>query len=141
MRLLLAVLTSVVPIPHSALLAIDRAAGYRNFLPTRTLSGFTYAGWSHRRGVLRVEFRNRAGLRFEWRVLPMRGNCDAGKQQSFQLGGNKVWWAQNAKEQYAWRCVFDQAGKPLKLEAASSAPTNKLAPAGLGIVAAHAKRY
>ena len=71
----------------------------------------------------------------------LAGSCDAGKQQSFQVGGNKVWWAQNATEQYAWRCVFDQAGKPLRLEAASSAPTNKLAPVGLGIVAAHAKRY
>jgi hypothetical protein len=141
MRVLLAVLATAVPIPHTALLAIDGAAGYRNFLPTRVPSGFAYAGWSHRNGVLRVEFRNKAGFRFEWRVLPMTGACDAGKQTSFQLGGNKVWWAQNAKEQYAWRCVFDQAGKPLRLETASSAPTNELAPTGLGLVAAHAKRY
>jgi hypothetical protein len=141
MRLLLVVLATAVPIPHSALLAIDRAAGYRNFLPTRTPSGFTYTGWSHKGGVLRVEFRSKAKLRFEWRVLPMTGSCDTGKQQSFQLGGNKVWWGQSATEQYAWRCVFDQGGKPLKLEAASSAPTKRLAPAGLGIVAAHAKRY
>jgi hypothetical protein len=140
MRVLLAVLATAVPIPHAALLKIDRAAGYRNFLPTRTLD-FTYVGWSHKAGVLRVDFRNKAGLRFEWRVQPMAGSCDAGKQQSFQLGGNKVWWSQNATEQYAWRCVFDQAGKPLRLEAASSAPANKLAPAGLGIVVAHAKRY
>jgi hypothetical protein len=140
MRLLLAVLTTAVPIPHNALLAIDRSAGYRNFLPTRAI-GFTYTGWSHKNGVLRVDFRNKSGLRLEWRVLAMAGSCDAGKQQSFQVGGNKVWWAQNATEQYAWRCVFDQAGKPLRLEAASSAPTNKLAPVGLGIVAARAKRY
>jgi hypothetical protein len=140
MRLLLAVLTTAVPIPHNALLTIDRSAGYRNFLPTRVV-GFTYTGWSHKGGVLRVEFRTKSGLTFEWRVLPMSGSCDAGKQQSFQVGGNKVWWAQNGTEQYAWRCVFDQAGKSLRLEAASSAPTNKLAPVGLGVVAAHAKRY
>ncbi len=140
MRALLAVLATAVPIPHTALLAIDRSAGYRNYLPTRTLN-FTYVGWSHKRGVLRVQFRNTAGVRFEWRVLPMTGSCDAGKQQSFQLAGNKVWWAQSATEQYAWRCVFDQAGKPLRLEAASTAPTNKFAPAGLGTVAASAKRY
>ena len=54
MRLLLAVLTTALPIPHAALLSIDRSAGYRNYLPTRTLTGFTYAGWSHKRGVLRV---------------------------------------------------------------------------------------
>ena len=84
---------------------------------------------------------NKAGVRFEWRVVPMSGSCDAGKQKSFQLGGNKVWWAQNGAEQRAWRCVFDQAGKPLRLEAASTAPAARLAPAGLGIVVAHAKRY
>jgi hypothetical protein len=105
------------------------------------VSGFTYTGWSHRGGVLRVEFRSKSGLRLEWRVLPMGGTCDAGKQKSFQLGGNKVWWAQAATEQRAWRCVFDQVGKPLRLEAASSAPTTKLAAAGLGVVVAHAKRY
>ena len=53
----------------------------------------------------------------EWRVEGMTGSCDAGKQQSLQLGGNKVWWAQDAREQFAWRCVFDQAGKPVRLEA------------------------
>jgi hypothetical protein len=139
-RLLLAVMTTALPIPHNALLAIDRAAGYRNYLPTRVV-GFTYTGWSKKSGVLRVEFRNKGGVRVEWRVRPMSGNCDTGKQKSFQLGGNKVFWAQNATEQYAWRCVFDQAGKPLRLEAATTAPPSRFAPAGLGIVAAHARRY
>ena len=95
MRLLLAVLAAAVPIPHNALLAIDRQMTGRNYLPTRVV-GFTYSGWSHKNGVLRVDFRNKSGLNFEWRVLPMTGSCDAGKQQSFQVGGNKVWWAQNA---------------------------------------------
>jgi hypothetical protein len=140
MRLLLAVIATAVPIPHNALLAIDHAAAYRNYLPTRVV-GFTYTGWSKKGGVLRVEFRNKANVRLEWRVLPMSGNCDTGKQKSFQLGGNKVFWAQNATEQRAWRCVFDQAGKPVRLEAATTALPTRFAPAGLGIVAAHAKRY
>ena len=140
MRLLLAAATAAMPIPQAALLKIDRAAGYRNYLPTQAL-GFKYQSWSHRNGVLRVEFKSKSGMTFEWRVLPMTGSCDAGKQQSFQLGGNKVWWAQNAKEQFAWRCVFDLAGKPVRLEAASTEPTTKLGPSGLGVVAAHAKRY
>ena len=141
MRLLLAAtLTASMPIPYALLLKIDRAAGYRNFLPTQAL-GFKYESWSHKGGVLRVEFRSKSGLTFEWRVLPMTGSCDAGKQQSFQLGGNKVWWAQNATEQYAWRCVFDQAGKPIRLEAASTVPPTKLGASGLGVVVAHAKRY
>jgi hypothetical protein len=140
MALLLAVLTTALPIPHNALLAIDRAAGYRNYLPTRVV-GFTYSGWSKKGSVVRVDFRNKSGVRLEWRVLPMSGNCDTGKQKSFQLGGNKVFWAQAATEQRAWRCVFDQAGKPVRLEAATTAPASRFAPAGLGIVAAHAKRY
>ena|ERR671937_624316 len=140
MRLLLAAFAAALPIPHAALLKIDRAAAYRNFLPTR-VQGLTYVGWSHKGGVLRVEFRSKAGVSVEWRVLPMTGSCDKGEQQSFQLGGNKVWWARNATEQFAWRCVFDQAGKPLRLEAASAAPTSKFAPAGLGVIVAHAKRY
>lgn len=130
----------MLPIPHDALLKIDRAAIHRNFLPTRVL-GFTYAGWSDKSGVVRVEFRSKSGLRFEWRIEPMTGTCDAGKQQSFQLAGNKVWYAQVGGEQRAWRCEFDQTGKPVRLEAASAAAANKLAPAGLGIVAASAKRY
>jgi hypothetical protein len=141
MRLLLAALVSAVPIPHAALLRIDRAAGYRNFLPTRMLPGFTYRGWTNAGGTLRVEFRNRAGQQLEWRVSSITGTCDADKQQSFQLGGNKVWWAQKPTEQVAWRCAFDQAGKPVRLAAASSTPKTRLAPAGLGVVAAHAKRY
>jgi hypothetical protein len=140
MRLLLAAFTAALPIPHTALLKIDHAAGYRNFLPTR-VQGLAYVGWSHTGGVLRVNFRSKSGVSVQWRVLPMSGSCDAGKQQSFQLGGNKVWWAQGKVEQRAWRCVFDQAGKPVRLEAASSAPADKLAPAGLGIIVAHAKRY
>jgi len=71
----------------------------------------------------------------------MTGTCDAGKQQSFQLGGNKVWWAQQGAEQVAWRCVFDLAGKPVRLAAASIAPPTKLGASGLGVVVAHAKRY
>jgi hypothetical protein len=130
----------MVPIPHDALLRIDRAAIHRNFLPTRVL-GFAYTGWSDKGGVLRVEFRSKAGLEFEWRVEPMTGSCDAGKQQSFQLSGNKVWYAQVGSEQRAWRCAFDQTGKPVRLEAASNAPPTKLAGVGLGAVAASAKRY
>jgi hypothetical protein len=141
MRGLLAVVAVAMPIPHPALLAIDRAAGYRNFLPTRAIQGFTYDRWSDKGGVLRVDFRNRAGAILEWRVEPISGACDAGKQQSFQLGGNKVWWAQSAGEQFAWRCVFDQAGKSLRLEAATTLAPTKFGPSGLGVIVAHANRH
>ena len=75
------------PVSGGALLAIDRQAGFRNYLPTRMLSGFTYASWSQRGGVLTVRFHNKAGRTIVWSVAPMTGTCDAGRQKSFQLAG------------------------------------------------------
>jgi hypothetical protein len=141
MRLLLAAFAAALPIPHGPLLAIEAQMTGRNYLPTRMLPGFAYRSWSLERGTLRVEFVNKARMRIEWRVQPMTGSCDTGKQKSFQLSGNKVWWAQGATEQLAWRCVFDQHGKPLRLVAASATAPTKLAAPGLGLVAASAKRY
>ena len=129
------------PLSGQVLHSIDRAAGFRNFLPTRMLQGFTYSSWSHRGGVLRVDFRNKAAWDVQWRVEPMTGSCDTGSRQSFQLDGNKVWWAQGATSQFAWRCVFGLDGKPLRLEAVSTTPPTKLAGSGLGVIAASAKRY
>ena len=140
MRVLLATLTAAMPIPHAALLKIDRAASYDNFLPTRVY-GLAYTGWSKQGKVVRVEFKAKSGVVVEWRIEPMTGTCDAGKQQSFQLSGNKVWWAQQGATQFAWRCAFDLAGKAIRFGAATTAPTNKYAPAGLGSIAASAKRY
>ena len=88
-----------------------------------------------------MRFRNKAGRTVVWSVAPMTGACDAGKQKSFQLAGNKVWWAQDATGQRAWRCVFAQDGKPLRLTASSTTPPTRLADVGLGTVAASGKRY
>ena len=130
------------PLSGSVLLAIDQRVGFRNFLPTRMLSGFAYSSWSYRSGVLRIDFRNKAGWDVQWRVGPMSArSCASGHQQSFQLDGNKVWWAKNPASQFAWRCEFGLDGKPLRLEAASTTPPAKLAGTGLGVVAASAKRY
>ena len=130
------------PLSGPVLLAIDGKAGFRNYLPTQMLSGFTYASWTYRSGVLRIDFRNKAGWDVQWRVGPMSAHsCASGMQQSFQLNGDKVWWAQNAVNQFAWRCVFGLDGIPLRLEAASSISPSKLGASGLGVVAAAAKRY
>ena len=133
--------TAARPVSGTPLLAIDRSAGFRNYLPTRMLPGFAYAGWSKSGGVLRVEFRNQAGRTVVWSVARMTGACETGKQKSFQLAGNKVWWAQDASGQHAWRCVFGQDGKPLRLSASSTTPPTQLADVGLGTVVASGKRY
>jgi hypothetical protein len=132
---------AVRPLSGPTLLAIDGKAGFRNYLPTRMLPGFMYTAWSYRDGVLRIAFVNKAGWVVQWKVSPMTGACNAGKQASYQLGGNKVWWAQTPASQAAWRCVFGQDGKPLRLEASSTTPPAKLAGSGLGVVAASATRY
>jgi hypothetical protein len=131
------------PLAGKTLLAIDGKALFRNFLPTTMLSGFTYTSWSYRDRVLRVEFQNKAGVLLEWDVTPMPSTtaCGKGSQQRFQLNGNKVWWSQRPEVQLSWRCVFGQDGIPLLLVASSPAATSKVAPAGLGIVVASAKRY
>jgi hypothetical protein len=134
-------LAATRPVSGSALLTIERSAGFRNFLPTRMLFGFGYDRWSNRGGILRVDFENKAGWQLEWRVQPMLGGCGGGSTKTFQLDGNKVWWAQIGAEQQAWRCVFGLDGKPLRLVAATTTPPSKLADSGLGIVAASAKRY
>ena len=129
------------PVNGKQLLAIDRQAGFRNFLPTRMLPGFEYRRWSYNAGSLRIDFTSKSGRTVVWRVAPMTGTCEAGKLASYQLAGNKVWWSQDDTSQYAWRCVFGQDGKPLRLEASSTTPPTQLAGAGLGIVVASAARY
>jgi hypothetical protein len=131
----------VRPIPHHSLLEIDARTTGRNYLPTRVGAGYTYYRWSVKGGVMRVDFRAKNGSVLEWRIEPMTGSCDAGKQKSYQVIGNKVWWAQRATEQVAWRCAFDQRGKEVRLVAATELPPDKWSPAGLAIVAASAKRY
>jgi hypothetical protein len=129
------------PVAGATLLQIDGRAGYRNYLPTRMLPGFEYARWSYRNGVLRVDFHSKSGRTVVWSVRPMSGTCSDGKLASYQLAGNKVWWGMDEASQFAWRCVFGQDGKPLRLEAASTTPPTRLAGAGLGIVVASATRY
>jgi hypothetical protein len=129
------------PVGGGLLRAIDRHAGFRNYLPTRMLPGFAYRRWSYKAGSLRVEFTSRSGRTVVWRVAPMTGPCEAGNLQSYQLAGNKIWWSEDETSQYAWRCVFGQDGNALRLEASSTTPPTQLAGAGLGIVVASAARY
>ena len=55
--------------------------------------------------------------------------------KSFQLDGNKVYWAQAAGVQQAWRCV-----NGMKLAATTSLPPNRFADVGLGRMAASGHR-
>jgi hypothetical protein len=130
------------PVPQRVVLAVDGTTAIRNFMPTRMLPGYAFKSWSYKGGVLRMTFRAKTGSTIVWTVAPMPGgSCDRGKDGSFQLAGNKVWWAEDGASQRAWRCVFGQDGKALRLTASSTTPPTKLAGVGLGRVVASGKRY
>ena len=132
---------AAVPVPRNVVIAVDRNVPIANFMPTRMLAGFEYASWSYRRGVLRMQFRAAGGRTIVWTVQPMTGTCDAGRQKSFQLGGNKVWWAEGGGAQRAWCCTFAADGVPMRMTASSTTPATRLADVGLGRVVASGKRY
>jgi hypothetical protein len=128
------------PVPDSVVLAVDRKAGVRNFMPTRMLPGYRFVSWSYRGGVLRMRFLGPAGRVVDWTVAPMIGTCRDRMEKSFQLAGNKVWWAEGGGNQRAWRCVFGADGLPLRITASSATPSTRLADVGLGAVVASGKR-
>ena len=129
------------PVPPRVVLAVDGKVPVANYMPTRMLPGFAYRSWSSRNGVLRMTFANRRGWTIVWTVAPMAGTCRAGMQKSFQLAGNKVWWAQRTGGQRAWRCLFASDGIARRLSASSTTPPTRLADVGLGVVVASGRRY
>jgi hypothetical protein len=129
------------PVPASVVGAVDRKVPVANYMPTRMLPSFSFQRWSFKAGVLWLRFVNKAGVLVDWTVAPMKGTCRAGMQKSFQLAGNKVWWADDGDIQRAWRCVFAADGVARRLTASSTTPPTRLADVGLGAVVASGKRY
>ena len=126
---------AAVPVPRSVVLAVDRKVPIANFMPTRMLPGYRYASWSYRKGMLRMVFRGPGTRTIVWTVQPMTGTCDAGKEKSFQLAGNKVYWSHTATGQRAWRCVG-----AARLETSTALPPTRFADTGLGLVSTSARR-
>ncbi len=104
------------------------------YVPARLAIGWKYERWTHD-GALRIFFRNTAGREIVFVVARFAGSCRAGMAKSFQLDGVKVWWAQTATEQRAWRCV-----NGMKLVAATSLGPDRFADSGLGRIAASGHR-
>jgi hypothetical protein len=105
------------------------------YVPARIATGYRYYRWAVRAGVLRIWFRNAAAKEVVFVAAPQSGTCTNGRQKTFQMGGNKVYWAQTATEQQAWRCVGG-----MRLIAASPQSPDRFADVGLGQVAASAHR-
>jgi hypothetical protein len=104
------------------------------YVPARLALGWRYERWTHN-GPLRIFFANKAGREIVFVASHFTGDCRAGKQKSFQLDGVKVWWAQTAANQQAWRCV-----NGMKLTVESSLTPHQFADVGLGIIAASGHR-
>jgi hypothetical protein len=88
---------------------------------------------------MRIWFRNKAGWQIVFVAAPLRGDCRAGMEKSFQLAGNKVYWSHTASDQQAWRCVIGPSKQAVRLVAASPEPPTKFADVGLGTVVASGK--
>jgi hypothetical protein len=122
----------VVPVPVQQQIA--QKAPLVAYVPARLAIGWRYKRWTHA-GALRITFSNKAGREIVFVAAPFKGNCRAGMDKSFQLAGNKVYWAQAAGVQQAWRCVSG-----MKLVASTSLPPNRFADVGLGRIAASGHR-
>jgi hypothetical protein len=115
---------------------IARKAPLVAYVPTRLAIGWHYRRWSTEDfGALNIVFRNKAGREIVFAAARFKGNCRAGMTKSFQLAGNKVYWAEAAGVQQAWRCV-----NGMKLVVTTSLPPNRFADVGLGRIAASGQR-
>jgi hypothetical protein len=124
----------VVPVPVQHQIA--QKAPLVAYVPARLAIGWHYKRWSVGEfGALNVVFRNTSGRTLVFVAARFKGNCRAGMSKSFQLAGNKVYWAQAAGIQQAWRCV-----NGMKLVASTSLPPDRFADVGLGRIVSSGHR-
>jgi hypothetical protein len=127
-------------VPPSVRAQIERQAPGLAYAPTRMARSFRYTSWRRTRRTVQIAFDNKAGWEIRFVVTAQRGSCEAGKEKSFQLDGNKVYWSHTGAEQQAWRCVADLRGREVRLVASSPQPPTLFAAVGLGRVVASAAR-
>lgn len=125
-------------VPVRSQQAIKQRTKLYAYVPARVPLGFRYYRWSFtpKPAALRLVFRNKAGWEIAFVASPQAGCAGAGKERSFQLDGNKVYWSHTATEQQAWRCVVGRNHKPIRLTASTTVPPTKFADTGVGQVAA-----
>jgi hypothetical protein len=106
------------------------------YIPTRVGFGFRYYKWATTtRPSLRIWFRDKAAREITFIATFQKGTCASSKEKTFQLDGNKVYWAHTANEQQAWRCLV-RNGKTVRLTVATSIPPTAFADVGIGRIAA-----
>ena len=126
--------TPVVPL-HSQQ-ALKEKLPSLAYVPTRVGFGFRYYRWATTtRPALRIWFRDAAKREITFIATFQKGACATGKEKSFQLDGNKVYWSHTANEQQAWRCLM-RNGRQVRLTVATPIPPTKFADVGIGRIAA-----
>jgi hypothetical protein len=126
--------TPVVP-THSQQ-ALKRKLPSLAYVPTRVGFGFRYYKWATTtRPSLRIWLRDTAQREITFIVTFQHLPCAAGKEKTFQLDGNKVYWSHTANEQQAWRCVAGN-GKSIRLTVATPMPPTTFADVGIGRIVA-----
>ena len=111
------------------------------YVPTRIAApSFKYAGYKASAAIVSETFAQTPKRKIVFTVIPYSAPCADGKQQSFQLSGNKVYWAQLDNTQTAWRCVTGPAGHQLRLAASTTLGLTQFANVGLGTIVASALR-
>jgi hypothetical protein len=130
------------PVPLHAQRAIEQRAPLYAYVPARVPLGFRYYRWSfaNKPATLRIAFRNKAGWEIVFTASPGAACDGSGKDKSFQLDGNKVYWSQTTTGQQAWRCVVGRNHALIRLTASTTVPPAKFSDSGLGQVAAAGRR-
>jgi len=124
----------VVPV-HSQQ-ALKRKLPLLAYVPTRVGSGFRYYKWATTtRPALRIWFRDKAAREITFIATFQNSACAAGREKTFQLDGNKVYWSHTANEQQAWRCLV-RSGRTVRLTVATPIPPTTFADVGIGRIAA-----
>jgi hypothetical protein len=128
-------------VPRHAQLALRHKLPSLAYVPTRVGYGFRYYKWATTtRAALRIWFRDKATREITFVATFQKGACATGREKTFQLDGNKVYWSHTAEEQQAWRCVTGTNGRLVRLTVATPIPPTRFADVGIGRIAASALR-
>jgi hypothetical protein len=128
-------------VPRHSQLALRHKLPSLAYVPTRVGFGFRYYRWATTtRPLLRIWFRDRAKREITFVAGFQKGACAAGREKTFQLDGNKVYWSHSANEQQAWRCVQGTKGRLVRLTVATPIPPTSFADVGIGRIAASGRK-
>jgi hypothetical protein len=131
--------TSMVPLFVQNLIA--KRSPQLAYVPTRIAApSFRYVGYKASAGIVSETFAQTPKRKILFTAIRYSAPCAEGKHTSFQLSGNKVYWAQLDNTQMAWRCITGPTGHQVRLAASTTLGLTQFAPVGLGTIVASALR-